>query len=368
MKKLSLLLILVISTLVSCQEDKHPELDHGVYAEFVTNQGDIVIKLYHEAAPLTVANFISLAEGNNSKVSEEYKDKKFYNGLKFHRVIKDFMIQCGDPLGTGAGNPGYKFPDEFVDSLQHSKKGLLSMANSGPATNGSQFFITLAPTPWLNGRHTIFGEVIKGMDVIEIIGTTETSKPGDKPVKDMILEEVNIINKGNLKVFSFDEAMVKIDEESKKEEEHIAALKSEMMILFADEKTKAEILPSGLQVYFSNKANGQKPTNDDTVLLNYEGYFIDGGLFDSSVLEITDKYGMTDPRRLDANQYGPMPVKYSPEVGMIAGFKEAMLKMSVGDKLTAFIPSHLAYGEKGGGPIKPNSDLIFRMELVEIQK
>merc|ERR1711934_320276 len=175
----------------SCQE-KYPELKDGVYAEFITNKGTFVAKLKNETAPLTVSNFVALAEGTNGMVDSLYKGKRFYDGLTFHRVIKDFMIQGGDPKGDGTGNPGYAFPDEPSDSIQFSKKGLLAMANSGPDTNGSQFFVTLKETPWLNGRHTIFGEIVIGQEVVDSIGNMETEKPGDKPKEPVIIETVNI--------------------------------------------------------------------------------------------------------------------------------------------------------------------------------
>ena len=159
MKKLSFLIIILSLSFGACQ-NKYPDLDDGVYAEFITNKGTFVAKLYNEATPLTVASFVELAEGKNEMVDSLYKGKKYFNGLIFHRVIKDFMIQGGDPLGTGSGNPGFKFPDEIVDTLKHTGKGILSMANSGQNTNGSQFFITQKETPWLDGKHTVFGEIV----------------------------------------------------------------------------------------------------------------------------------------------------------------------------------------------------------------
>jgi peptidyl-prolyl cis-trans isomerase A (cyclophilin A) len=164
-------------------------------AQFTTSEGNFTIRLFEEEAPNTVANFVGLAEG-----SKEFTDPKtgqkvkrpFYNGLIFHRVIADFMIQGGDPLGTGTGGPGYKFADEFHPRARHSKAGILSMANAGPNTNGSQFFITLAPTAWLDNKHSVFGEVVEGMDVVKRIGDTQTSKPGDRPVKPITIESVTI--------------------------------------------------------------------------------------------------------------------------------------------------------------------------------
>jgi peptidyl-prolyl cis-trans isomerase A (cyclophilin A) len=166
-----------------------------LHAHFTTSEGPFTIKLFEAEAPNTVANFVGLAEG-----TKEFTDPKsgqkvkrpFYNGLVFHRVIEGFMIQGGCPLGTGTGGPGYKFGDEFHPSLRHTKPGILSMANAGPGTNGSQFFITLAATPWLDNRHSVFGEVVEGMDVVEKIGATATSKPGDRPLKPISIENIEI--------------------------------------------------------------------------------------------------------------------------------------------------------------------------------
>jgi len=166
-----------------------------LHAHFTTSEGNFTIKLFDKEAPNTVANFVGLATG-----TKEWTDPKsgkkvtrpFYDGLTFHRVIDAFMIQGGDPLGTGTGGPGYRFGDEFHPTLRHSKPGMLSMANAGPNTNGSQFFITLVPTPWLDNKHTVFGEVTQGMDVVRKIGSTATSKPGDRPITPIVVESVKI--------------------------------------------------------------------------------------------------------------------------------------------------------------------------------
>jgi cyclophilin family peptidyl-prolyl cis-trans isomerase len=173
---------LIICLFIACN-NQYPALDEGLYANILTEKGSIIIKLEIEKAPITVANFVSLSEGENTMVSDEFKTKKFYNGLKFHRVIQDFMIQGGDPLGIGSGGPGYRFDDEFSD-LTHDGPGILSMANSGPATNGSQFFITHKATPWLDGKHTVFGQVVEGLEVVDSIEQND------------IINEVKIIRKG----------------------------------------------------------------------------------------------------------------------------------------------------------------------------
>jgi len=364
MKKLSLLFIILSLSLVSCQND-YPNLEDGVYAEFKTNKGIFIAKLHHEDTPLTVSNFVDLAEGNNEMVDSVYKGKKFYNGLTFHRIIKDFMLQGGDPLGTGSGSPGYTFPDEFVDSLKHAKKGILSMANSGPATNGSQFFITLKETPWLDGKHTIFGEIVEGQALVDSIGLVETSKPGDKPVVPVIINELNILRIGNVKLASFKEGMEV--NEKKMQEEQAAMLKiaSETAEVLATQKEKAEELPSGLKILFTEKGDGVQPAEGTKILMNYAGYLENGTLFDSNIEEVAKRYDVWDHRRADGGGYAPTPSDYSKDARLIPGFREGLLSMSIGDKATIFIPAHLAYGERGiPNVIPPNSDLVFELELV----
>ena len=166
-----------------------------LYAHFTTSEGNFTARLYEAETPNTVANFTGLADG-----SKEWTDPRsgqrvkqpYFNGTVFHRVIADFMIQGGDPLGQGTGGPGYNFADEFHPTLRHSKPGILSMANRGPNTNGGQFFITLVPTPWLDDKHSVFGEVVEGMDVVKKIGGTATSKPGDRPLKPISITNLKI--------------------------------------------------------------------------------------------------------------------------------------------------------------------------------
>jgi len=190
MKKLTSLIFMIIlfvgissGIIQSQQQDKTAMKETKTVAVIKTNMGTIEIELFEKQTPRTVGNFVGLA------------NKGYYNGIIFHRVISNFMIQGGDPTGTGTGGQsfyGKKFEDEIVPSLKHDVPGILSMANSGPNTNGSQFFITLVPTSWLDGKHTVFGKVIAGMDVVQAIGKVQTSKPGDKPLKDVLMEKVTI--------------------------------------------------------------------------------------------------------------------------------------------------------------------------------
>lgn len=366
MKKLLIILLVLPFALGSCQ-DKYPDLDNGVYAEFQTNRGTFVAELYNDATPLTVANFVSLAEGTNQMVDSIYKDKKYYNGLIFHRVIKDFMIQGGCPLGTGSGSPGYRFPDEFVDTLEHNRKGLLSMANSGPGTNGSQFFVTLKETPWLNGKHTIFGEVVEGMDIVDAIGVTPTSKPGDKPVDEVIIENVNIINKGDMKIASFTEEMEKAEEIAQQKREQIMQVASQTMEQLKADIDQGEELESGVKIYKNRITKQLRPAEGSNILINYAGYFDNGLMFDTSYLEVAEKYDAVDPQRLAYQQYRPSQTTYSPDAQMIPGLREALLTMNMGEMITVYIPAHLGYGPTGYPPvIPPNQDLYFQLELVDL--
>src|SRR6059058_349604 len=194
LKRLGIITTIFISMSLGLAAET-PEKKGPVYATLKTSMGDIVIQLFDDKAPKTVANFVGLASGTKEwldpKTGEKVK-RPLYNGTIFHRVIPGFMIQGGDPLGNGTGGPGYQFEDEFHPDLKHSKPGILSMANAGANTNGSQFFITLAATPWLDNKHSVFGEVVEGMDVVKKIGSTPTSKPGDRPVKPITVQSVTI--------------------------------------------------------------------------------------------------------------------------------------------------------------------------------
>ncbi|RKE92322.1 peptidylprolyl isomerase [Ichthyenterobacterium magnum] len=383
-KTLLLFMLFILVTAASCKEE-YPDLDDGLYAEIVTSKDTMIAKLFFKKVPVTVANFVALAEGTHPMVAEEFKGKPFYDSLTFHRVMDKFMIQGGDHTGTGAGNAGYKFGDEFHPDLKHDKPGILSMANSGPGTNGSQFFITEVPYPSLDNRHAVFGELVKGLDVQDSISNVKVG-PRNKPIDDVIILKLNILRKGSdaksfnaSKVYieglpklkekqeaAREEALKKAEEEKKAKEAKIAEAAKTFKPILEDYNAKAKTLPSGLKMHLITEGNGPKPKEGANVKVNYEGYFTDGRLFDSNVKEVEEKYGMLNPMKVQRKMYAPMPMQITPNAQMIPGFREAAASLKVGDKAFFYIPSHLAYGERGRGAIKPNTDLTFILEMVEI--
>jgi peptidyl-prolyl cis-trans isomerase A (cyclophilin A) len=310
-------------------------MENGIYAKFNTSKGSILVKLTHDLTPGTVGNFVALAEGNmENKVKPQ--GTKFYDGLNFHRVIPDFMIQGGCPQGTGTGDPGYKFDDEFHPSLKHDRPGVLSMANSGPGSNGSQFFITHIPTEWLDNKHTVFGHVIEGQEVVDAVEQGDT------------LETLEIIRVGDeAKNFNAIEAFIGLKG---------ARLKREA-ILRAESEAKMEKLAagfektdSGLRYQFIQKGNGKQAEAGKTVAVHYEGSLENGKVFDSSY-----------PRK--------KPIEFKLGIGqVIEGWDEGIALLQVGDKARFVIPSDLGYGSRGaGGAIPPNAILIFDVELMDVK-
>ena len=370
MKKVKLWALLLPLLLVACKSAKYPNLKDGLYADIQTNYGDMLAELYYKTTPGTVANFVSLAEGTNTYVADSLKGKRYYDGTKSHRVIKNFMLQAGDRTATGEGDPGYKFADEFVDTLRYTRKGQLGMANSGPATNGSQFFITEVATDWLNFRHTIFGQVIQGEDVISKITSVKTGAQ-DRPVDPVVIKKVEIIRVGKdaqkwdaPKVF---DAFMK---EQNAKAQKLESQKENNLALMAEQEAKAVAQPSGIKILNLKEGNGVKPQIGSDVLVNYAGFLrATGDLFDTNIAEIAKENDAYDAARAADPQYGYIPYawKYSPEVGLIAGFKEALLSMKVGDRIRVFIPSALAYGKQGfgNGVIPPDADLMFEIEIVD---
>ena len=313
------------------------KLADGLYAKFVTSKGEILVQLEFEKTPLTVTNFVGLAEG--SKDSNKPKGTHFYDGLTFHRVIANFMIQGGDPDGRGSGGPGYNFPDEFDPSLKHSGPGILSMANAGPGTNGSQFFITHVATPHLDGKHSVFGHVVSGQEVVNKIAQGDT------------MTTVTILRVGDkAKAFkadqqAFDALLKKIDTDAK---DKLKAATEKQQAIITQKWPKAITTPSGLMYVVTQEGTGEEtPKKGATVTAHYTGTLLDGKKFDSSV---------------DRKQPFSFPVGMG---RVIKGWDEAFMAMKKGEKRTLIIPPGLAYGAQGaGGVIPPNATLVFDVELI----
>jgi cyclophilin family peptidyl-prolyl cis-trans isomerase len=356
----------------SCKSAKYQDLPDGLYAEIQTSKGNILVKLEYQKTPNTVANFVSLVEGSNRNVDAKFTGKRFYDGLKFHRVVNDFVIQGGDPLGTGEGSPGYRFGDEFPNdaegklALLHDGPGILSMANSGKDTNGSQFFITHKATPHLNGRHSVFGKVIEGQDVVnsivqgDVMNKVEIIREGDEAKK----FDAAAVFEQHLK--DFNEKMKKMEEEKAQAMAVLSQTQKEMAAYFVANKGKAKTFPSGLKMLIIQKGTGVKPVLNTDVLISYAGYFENGVLFDSNIVDVAKKNAQYDVNRENAMGYQPFTIQCNNEAGLIPGFREGMLNMNYGEKAILYIPAHLAYGEAGAGSIiPPNSNLIFIIELSE---
>ena len=351
-------LLITVSFLFNACNDQYPELDSGLYTEITTTKGNIVIQLEMEKTPITVANFVSLSEGNNTNVNDEYKGKQYYDGLIFHRVIDNFMIQGGDPSGTGQGGPGYSFKDEITD-LTHDGPGILSMANAGPSTNGSQFFITHLKTPWLDGKHTVFGKVISGQNIVDSIVQNDTIK------------KIKIIRKGSLaKNFNAPEIFSNhfLEEEIANEKKLQKQMKvqGETAKKFAEQRLKAITNDSQMSYFISTNGKGEKVAKTNKALLHYAVYFADGKFLETSDIEIAKTLDVVDENRKKNNRYQPLVADVNPEAQMIPGFKEGVKLLRVGDKATLFVPYNLAYGEKGTGGIPPKSDLIFEVEILDL--
>jgi peptidyl-prolyl cis-trans isomerase A (cyclophilin A) len=310
-------------------------MENGIYAKFNTSKGSILVKLTHDLTPGTVGNFVALAEGNmENKVKPQ--GNKFYDGLTFHRVIPDFMIQGGCPKGTGTGDPGYKFDDEFHPSLKHDRPGVLSMANSGPGSNGSQFFITHVPTPWLDGKHSVFGNVVEGQDIVDAVAQ------GDA------LESVEIIRVGEeAQKWNAIEAFIGLKGARLKRE---AALKAESEAKMEQLAAGFDKTESGLRYKMIQKGDGKRAEVGKTVSVHYEGSLENGKVFDSSY-----------PRK--------KPIEFRLGQGqVIEGWDEGIALLQVGDKARFVIPSDLGYGPSGaGGVIPPNATLIFDVELMDVK-
>jgi peptidylprolyl isomerase len=341
----------------------------GIYATIETEKGNIVILFDHNKVPMTVANFVGLAEGKMENTAKPL-GVPYYDSIKFHRVItkgngdpQDFMVQGGDPTGTGTSGPGYSFPDEIDPSLKHDVPGILSMANSGPGTNGSQFFITVVPTPWLDGKHTVFGRVVSGMDVVNSLKTNDMMKKvriervgaeaqafkvdkasfeGYKVKAQSKMEEMQKLERAKMEEMM--KEMQRKNQEAAKTDE--PAFRAEMKKLYPT----ATFTASGLAYIIENHGTGERAKAGNTVSVHYHGAFTNGSKFDASY---------------DRNE----PITFQLGQGMvIPGWEEGIALLNKGAKAKLIIPYWLAYGVDGRAPVIPaKSTLIFDTEMVDIK-
>ncbi|MCL2441327.1 MAG: peptidylprolyl isomerase [Treponema sp.] len=341
MKKTILFLFIGVILILSATETIDAQsLGDGIFARITTNRGDIVVRLEYQRAPLTVCNFIALAEGR----MDNHRGRRFYDGLTFHRVIsrtngdgQDFMIQGGCPQGTGTGGPGYQFPDEIDPGLKHDRPGVLSMANAGPGTNGSQFFITIVPTPHLDGRHTVFGFVVQGQNIVN------TTRQGDQIRSITIIRNGTEANAFRADQENFDRLLSQVSGRSQSQRQ------SDLARIRADFPNTQQTA-SGIRYIIQTQGTGNKPTRGRSVSVNYVGRLLNGTVFDDSSLR-------------------GRPLEFEVGTGrVIPGWDEMVLDMRIGEKRLVIIPPELAYGDRAvGGVIPPNSFLVFEMELVSFR-
>ena len=307
----------------------------GVFAVLTTEKGQILLELFYKETPMTVANFVGLAEG----ALDAANGKPFYDGLTFHRVISDFMIQGGDPRGNGTGGPGYQFADEFVDGYIFDKPGKLAMANSGTNTNGSQFFITHVPTDWLNYKHTIFGQVVTGQDVVDSVAqgdhiiSLQIVRQG-KDAEAFVVTQENfnkLKNEGEIKAAKFQQEQA--EREAKKAQEQLKEITK------GCEKSK-----EGIYYKITEPGTGDKVGKGKNVTVGYCGYLVDGTLFDASK---------------EFHPQGHDPLSFTTAGGqMIPGFDYMVQDMKLGETRTIIIPPALAYGDQGINGIIPGGAYI----------
>jgi len=342
-KRNSLSLLAAVAFMTSqTHTDVSAQPAEGIFADIDTNHGKIVLSLEFEKCPLTVCSFVSLAEGT----METSRKGPYYNGLVFHRIIKDFMIQGGCPQGTGTGGPGYKFRDEIDPTLKHTGKGILSMANSGPATNGSQFFITHKATPWLDGKHTVFGKVVDGMDIVDKIANLPIGAQ-DKPKDPVTMEKVTIRRVGD-KAKAFKTGQAAFDALLSNVPPNPAEIEGKKHLEETAKKEGYQKTKSGLVYKMIKEGDGKQPSEDSHVTVHYEGKLINGRVFDSS-------YKRGEPTSFPLNQ-------------VIPGWTEGVQLMKTGSTYEFHIPQNLAYGERGaGGVIPPFAALIFKVELISFE-
>lgn len=360
--KIIILLLAIITSCKPAYKSAYGTLDDGLYADMQTSKGNVLFELYPEDTPLTVANFVGLAEGTHPKVGTKFKGKKFYDGLRFYRVVPNFIIQTGDEVESGSGGSKYLFADEFPkDSIggfkyKHDAAGVVSMANPGlPNTNASQFFITHKPTPWLDGKHSIFGNVVQGIDVVHAIVQSDT------------LLAIKIVRVGE-KAENFDASEAFLAAEvtvANAQKEQLAAAKKAEQVRynqFLEARTanyaklgadNVKATPSGLKVLKLKSTRGKKVVDNEPITINFTLFLGDGKRLQSTL----DKGKKPFIFQLD-NKERPL----------ITGFKEGVKKLREGEKARLFIPYYIAYGEKGGGVFPPKADIIFEVEILKVGK
>ncbi|MCL2180602.1 MAG: peptidylprolyl isomerase [Treponema sp.] len=343
--KSSILILMGVILILSATETVDAQnLGDGIFARITTNRGEIIVQLEYQRAPLTVCNFIALAEGR----MDNHRGRRFYDGLTFHRVIsrangdpQDFMIQGGCPLGTGSGGPGYQFPDEIHPELRHSRPGVLSMANAGPGTNGSQFFITIAPTPHLDGRHTVFGYVVQGQNIVN------TTRQRDR------IQSITIVRNGQAALAfradqeNFDRLLAQAGAAVERDSQN---QRQRSIDQIAADYPNAQRTASGIYYIIQRQGTGNQPARGNNVSVHYTGRLLNGTVFDSS-----------------ANR--GRPIEFAAGTGrVIQGWDEIVLQMRAGEKRLVIIPPELGYGDRAvGGVIPANSFLVFEMELISFR-
>ena len=379
-------LLLLIPFIFSCNSGKYEGLKDGLYAEIQTNKGDILLELYYEDVPMTVASFVSLAEGNNEKVPDSIKGKKYYDGIRFHRVVNNFIIQAGDPTETGKGFPGYRFGDEFpVDEnneyvYTHNDYGVLSMGNSGPDTNGSQFFITKTPSQHLDGKHAVFGKtIINSLQLKELKNQFSDTNKLQKAIDSLRLSVVNsIVQFDTIKTIKiirigddakkfdapkvFEEEMVQYElgEEGRQkikdaieEKRYNEYLVNRNAFYAKLDESNAIKTASGLGfLVLKSNPKGQKVVDHKSIRAHFSLFLADG-----KKIQSTEDSGAPLVFRLDDKQRP-----------MITGFAEGVRMMREGEKARLFVPYYIGFGEAAYGPFPAKSDLIFEVEIIEIEK
>ncbi len=385
MKKIAFI-FLALFLLTACQSAKFKDLKEGLYAEIKTNKGDVLLELYSEDVPMTVANFVSLSEGTNNKVYDSIKGDKFYDGIRFHRVVNSFIIQGGDPTETGRGNAGYRFGDELTKDengsllYKHDDKGILSMANAGPNSNGSQFFITHRAISHLDGKHAVFGKTIVNSTQLAVLKNQFKDSLKLKNAIDSLrmvvvnsiakfdtIKTIKIIRIGS-KAKSFDAAEVfdaemirfsnnqrnkKQQEKDKEVARFSKYLKNKDIFLVKMDESKAVKTTSGLRILMlKENPSGKKVVTNKPIKSHFTLYTADGN-------------------KIQSTREGKKPFVFQlddTEKPMITGFKEGAATMRVGEKARLFVPYYIGFGEAKHGPFPAKSDLVFEIEILEIGK